>query len=489
MEIELKLALDPRDLPRLKRHPALSGAKPQFRTLHSVYYDTPDFALMGRGIAYRLRRVGYHWVQTVKAESASVGALSSRPEWEVQVADNQPDFSVLPPEALACFDGVDHTLLAPVFITEFKRQTWQIEIGETRAEVAVDVGQILAGECKAGLCEVEIELKSGLPVDLFDLALRLHGDVPLLVEPRSKAARGYALAGAYLPAPVKAIQPPLTPRMPAGEAWRAIVRAALTQATANVPGFLAEPENIEYLHQLRVALRRLRVAASLAKGLGLDRPGWENGLRDVMHKLNPARDWDVFLEGTLPRATEVFENDAIGEPLLHQIQQTAAKARQLAQDAVVAPEFTRLIMEIGRGLLDPVDVDSTAKAWSAHVLEERWKDLHKRGRKITKLGPGGRHEVRIAAKRMRYAAEAFDVLYGKRARKYLVCLAALQDGLGLANDVAMASQLLRGIGGRHPQLAFDCGRIVGMLVVMARNHGDLAGRQWRDLLEAPLFWR
>lgn len=79
-EIELKLALSPDQVSRLKQSAPLLGLKPHRRMLESVYYDTPDFALFKQGVALRVRKVGRRWIQTVKAESASLGALSSRPE-------------------------------------------------------------------------------------------------------------------------------------------------------------------------------------------------------------------------------------------------------------------------------------------------------------------------------------------------------------------------------------------------------------------------
>lgn len=489
MEIELKLALDSRHLHRLKRHPLLASVKPVSRLLHSVYYDTPDFALMRRGIAYRLRRVGYHWVQTVKSEAEAVGALTSRPEWEVRVAGNTPDFSVLPAEALALFQDIDLNLIAPLFVTEFKRLTWLIQARGSAMEVALDAGAIYAGEASQPLSELEIELKSGTAAALFDLALDLLGAAPLKVEPRSKAARGYAMAGAYQPAPVKAIRPELDAGMPAGQAWCAIVHAALVQVGANVPGFLSQPDNIEYLHQLRVGLRRLRAAAGLRKSLGWARPEWDVVLRDLMHSLNPARDWDVFLDETLPRVLAGFVDDPIGEALLSQIQRAAARARKTAQDAIASPAFTRLILEIGQGLLASTETEVLARDWSTQVLGERWDDLRKQARKMDKLGPGGRHEMRIAAKRLRYAADAFESLYGKRGRKFIAGLATLQDDLGLANDVVVAANLLRGLGLKQPALAFDCGRMVGLLTLTTQAHGEDAGRQWQTLVKLPHYWR
>jgi hypothetical protein len=197
MEIELKLALPAGHAAKIRRHPLLREIKPTTRKLHSVYFDTPDFALMRRGIALRLRRVGYHWVQTMKAEARAVGAMSSRPEWETSVAGGaDPDFAVLPREALDLLKGIDLKRVVPAFITEFQRTAWHLEVGRSRVELALDQGAILAGEARASISEVELELKLGRPADLFGLADALLDLLPLRVEPRSKAERGYQLCDA-----------------------------------------------------------------------------------------------------------------------------------------------------------------------------------------------------------------------------------------------------------------------------------------------------
>lgn len=490
MEIELKLALDARHAAALARQPELAGCPRKRQALHSEYFDTPDFALMRRGIALRLRRVGHHRVQTLKAETGQVGALTRRPEWEVAVAGARPDFAVLPREALELLHGIDLAGIVPVFVTEFRRVTWQVPLADGgAAEVALDRGEIRAGEVRAPLSELEIELKSGDEAGLFTLADGLLRRLPLRVEPRGKAQRGYLLAGARVAAPVRAVRPALHARQDAGEAWAAIVRAALAQLVANVPGFLEQPDDIEYLHQLRVALRRLRAAAALSGGLGIDAPAWVAELRALMQALNPARDWDVFMEETLPRALAHLSAMPPSPALLDALRAAAARARAEAQRAVAAPACTALVLRLERLLLTPPHARVTARDWSAALLDKRWKNLRKLAVGMERRGPGGLHEMRIAAKKLRYAADALAPLHGKRAEAFLKALAALQDGLGQANDVHVAMQLLRDLRPVDAPRAFEAGLMAGVLAGESGRHGEASAELWRRLAKTRAFWR
>jgi triphosphatase len=501
MEIELKLALPARHVARVRRHTLLAEIKPVRQKLHSIYFDTPAFDLMRRGIALRVRRVGYHWVQTLKAESRAVGAMSSRPEWEMAVAGGaSPDFAVLPDDAMALLKGVNLKRIAPAFITEFQRTTWMIVRGEDRAELALDVGKISSGkthadeprvEAQQDISEVEIELKSGAPGFLFDVAVQLLEQAPLTIEPRSKAERGYILSGALSPAPVKASRPVLSRAQTAGETWNAMMQAALTQLVANVPGFLERPQDIEYLHQIRIALRRLRAGVALAKNMEASDPGRDAALRELMYGLNPARDWDVFLHETLPEALTILADTHPDEALLSRVQEVAAQMRQLAQAQFQSPGFTRLILDIGRSLLiPPVFVDMPdANVWAAQTLEKRWQTLRKRCRNFARLDPDERHRARIAAKKMRYAADAFAPLFGKRSTRFISALAALQNGLGRSNDAHVGMQLLRALAQKSVPLRFDLGRIDGALEAEVARHAHLSGAIWRRLARAKTFWR
>jgi triphosphatase len=511
MEIELKLALPPRHAARIRRHALLREIKPDKRTLHSVYFDTPEFELMRRGIALRVRRLGYHWVQTLKAEARAVGAMSSRPEWEMAVAGGaSPDFAVLPPAALDLLQGIDPARIAPAFVTEFQRTTWRIVRGENEAELALDIGEIQAGEARHAISEIEIELKSGATAFLFDLADELVQQGALYIEPRSKAERGYCLCGATTPAPVKSVRPKVHASQSANEVWNALMQAALMQLVANVPGFLERAHDIEYLHQLRIALRRLRTGMTLAKGRKSPQLPQSNRtvepLRDVMRNLNPARDWDVFLHETLPKTLAALgepvapiqssTNAACEESVFAQIREFAAESRQQAQTELRSSVFTHLVLDLGRSLLAESEVaasqeakDIDARQWAAAILEKRWLTLRKRCRRFARLSPDERHLARIAAKKLRYAADAFAPLYGKRGLRFIAALADLQNALGRANDAHVGARLLQSMPKKSIALSFDLGRIDGALQVEGARHSHISAVIWRRLAQSRLFWR
>jgi len=507
MEIELKLALPPGLAARIRRHPLLQAIKPLKRTLHSIYFDTPAFDLMQRGIALRLRRVGYHWVQTMKAEARAVGAMSSRPEWEMAVAGGaSPDFAVLPQAALDLLTGIDLAQIAPAFITEFQRTTWQVSRDEDQAELALDIGNIKSGEATQAISEIEIELKAGAPDFLFEIAAQLLEQTPLHLEPRSKAERGYGLCGAQSAAPLKAVRPEFSPHQSAGAAWNAVMQASLAQCVANVPGFLERPDEIEYLHQLRISLRRLRVGITLARALGRPAPAWDMPLRESLRGLNAARDWDVFLAETLPKTRKLLDRQSLLDSDLQTALAAAAQqARQQAQAQLLAPTFSRLILAIGRDLLTIPAAPKMpeARQWAAKILEKRWLALRKRCRNFAKLSPEERHMARIAAKKMRYAADAFIPLYGKRGARFIDALAALQNSLGSANDAHVGALMMhalidkaRNTKKRKPEarkpdaaLAFDLGRIAGALETEVGRRANLSGTIWRRLAQSRLFWR
>lgn len=487
MEIELKLALASGDVPKLRRHSLLKGVRSTRSALYSIYFDTPGFDLFRRGVAFRLRRVGYHWVQTVKVAARASGALSSRPEWEVQITGNQPDLAVLPAEARSHIEDVMDRLV-PCFETEFRRTTWLLDRDGDSVEVALDQGEIRAGEQSLPISEIELELKSGDSAALFQVAELLLEAVRLGLEPRSKAQRGYTLAGALEAKPCKAICPDIDRRLPAGEAWRRMVLAALTQFSANVPGFLENGQDPEYVHQLRVAVRRLRALLGLGRQAGLEPPSWRDDFKWLMGELSPARDWDVLVTETLPRVRSGLAAPEALDILMADAQAARDQSNGRVRQALTSRRLVSAVLAAEAGLMHGHVDGVEAMVWARDALERRYKQFRKAGKGFAELDAAERHRLRIAAKRLRYVIDGFLPLYGAKAGRYLAKIVRLQDVLGVANDMVIAHDLLAGLAkGRSAVQA--AGIVEGYLACEARQRGEALAEVAAAALKAKPFWR
>lgn len=195
-EIELKLALAETGPDTLRHHPRLADLATTRRRLGNTYYDTPEGALAAAGMALRLRRIDGLTRQTLKTRGQGSGGLSQRGEWEWEVTGPGLDLdglTGLPPVA----DLVPGVLerLTPRFTTDFLRETRLYHEGETRIELALDLGEIRAGERQVTIRELELELLDGEADRLLTLAESLAESVPLRPSDTSKAARGDALLG------------------------------------------------------------------------------------------------------------------------------------------------------------------------------------------------------------------------------------------------------------------------------------------------------
>jgi len=507
IEIELKLAVAAKDHARLRRSPLLKGKRPEKQQLYTVYFDTPDFELMQRGIAWRLRRVGYHWVQTVKVASRSTGTLSRRGEWEVQVTGNLPDLAVLPEEARVQVAEFANRL-QPCFETAFERSLWHLrpagEPGsECLVEVALDRGEVRAGDRVETLSELELELKEGQPLALFGLADALLEAAPMTLEPRSKAQRGYTLAGALTPRPLKYSRPPLTADLPARLAWQRLIGACLVQFSGNLNGVLAAEAEVEYVHQLRVALRRLLAFASLAKWLadgkggtrdGETRPAWFAEIKWLLGEIGPARDWDVFAHETLPRVRAALAGSDRLAPLEAAMQGVREGAHARARTALSSARALRAILAVEAELVDAGQQPPDGKgqhtgAWARKVLRRRHASLLQAGHAFEQMTAPERHRLRIAAKRMRYAVDGFFPLHeGKALQSFQADMSTLQDILGVANDVVVAQQLLGELGS-DPELSRACGFIEGFLVAERQAGESALQERVGQLLATPPYWK
>ena len=475
-ETELKLEVHPQDLAALLRHPLLKAQPARRERLFNTYFDTSTLTLRAQRMAVRERRVGRRTLLTVKTAGQSVGGLSRRGEWEAPTRPGAFDFATLVTDpALGVQLASVAWQLVPVFRTDFTRRSWVLQHGEARVEVALDQGFIGTGNARGNhrqpILELELELLDG-PVDaLLDLAHTLalgpqgqaSSALRLLPANRSKAERGYALFMGEKLQPVKAVALQLQAGMHPVQAFRAAALSCLTHLQANeagvlhpgTEGLLPDPE---FVHQARVALRRLRTGLRVFRAHLPARfaAHWSAEWRLLTNQLGDARNWDVF-------ATEWMPELVAGEPppssapegsaqaLEAWVQQQRRDAWQRAADALSSRDHALRLLAFTRAVLclQPADPPAAAQTgdglaiWARATLRERHASLRQQARAARRMGPEGRHALRISLKKLRYAQEFLATLLPpKRVARSTAVLADAQELLGRLNDLSTAHALL-----------------------------------------------
>jgi len=497
LEIELKLVCDPAGLPALLDHPALSdlAGAPEERLL-STYFDTPDRALRAHQLALRIRREGRVWIQCLKGAGSYLGGLHQRVEHEARVEGRALDLSKLPVTGAwgELFRGpIDPQALQPCCVTDIRRRRTTVH-GENgaRIEVALDRGTIRAGRRRSKLCELELELQEGDPVELFRLAHRLVERVPLRVEPLNKAEHGYRL-GADAPAVIsKAKVPELDSAQDLYSALRASLAECVRHYHGNEAAVLAA--EVEGVHQLRVALRRLRACANVFKPF-LE-PTARNALRLEVGWLNevlgPIRDWDVFMEGLQPLQRMRQEDKGLQRLLASGRRLRCAHHQELLQ-RMRSTRYTAFQLMLGEWVLaPPLTADAPRSEAVAVFARKVLKRLHRRlrrdGAQFDELGTDARHRLRIRTKRLRYALQFFGRLYdADRSKRLADALAAVQDSLGALNDLAVVERLMDEAGSGSQALTRAL--VDGWSLAHAHHQMDHAREAWDGFLAAPRPWK
>lgn len=170
------------------------------RHLGNIYFDTPDQQLRQHDIGLRIRRFDDVFVQTLKTAGRVVAGLHQRPEYNAEHDSNNPNLALHPIDAWP--EGLDveqvQNTLQPLFSTNFTREQWLIGMPDgSQVELAFDQGEVVSGDKRDPICEVELELKSGQTEALFSLARTLAEEGGMRLGNLSKAAKGYRLATGY----------------------------------------------------------------------------------------------------------------------------------------------------------------------------------------------------------------------------------------------------------------------------------------------------
>jgi len=286
--------------------------------------------------------------------------------------------------------------------------------------------------------------------------------------------------------PVKAEPVRLRGRMTLEDAFQAIALNCVRQIDANVPGVLKQ--NVESLHQMRVGLRRLRALLAMFEELAPPPVALHASVEWLSGELGPARDWDVLADSTLGLVPGI-DATALRQAAHERANAHHAHILFVLREARYAELMTQLHDWLGerrwraQGELpkDSPLAERAAKA-ALPLLRHAEKRLARRIGGLEEGDAAGRHRVRIAAKKARYAAEFFrDLLPARRVKRYVGHLEKLQDRLGHLNDLAVADHLLEELKGGSSQVAKQAAYVRGYVAASSEAGSQGLGKTLADV--------
>lgn len=497
METELKFQVPAAQRDAVRR--AVATASAVTTRLQAIYADTPGRDLAAAKLAWRLRKEGRVWVQALKGPG---DGLAQRLEHEVRLPAQrgEPVFDAGRHAGSAAGERLAEVLaqvrlgaagarggglgdagepVEPVYRTDIRRTHRRIRSGGALIEIAHDRGHLIAGEAVAEVDEVEFELIQGPRTALVELAQRWVQRHGLWWDCRTKSERGHRLAlGQHEVSAPKAGRLRWAPPIDAAVLFERALLACLAHALPNAAE-LAEPAELAQLdtgpparaaaaahvHQLRVALRRLRSVLRELAPFGADAASaraLEQSWRSPFAALGTTRDLQVQRNSLWPQL------QAAGGPPLEWPQAAPAAA---PADVVTAREFNRAALATlalawhspqpadpgvpaaAAASAAPSAASSAVSSSAPHApLETQARALLRRLWRRTQSDTKGfatapveqQHRLRKRLKRLRYVLDFLGPLYPRKAlRAFQAELANALDALGALNDVQTAAAACR----------------------------------------------
>jgi CHAD domain-containing protein len=421
--------------------PELGGRPLPSRIFVSTYHDTPDLRLARDGVTFRHRVEDGAGLWQLKLPRGA-----ARIELEHAGPPARPPAEML--ELLAAY--LRGRELVPVARLRTRREGVRAQ----GADVVEDSVAVLEHQrVTRRFREIEVELLDGDERTLrrLEKALRRAG-----AEPGSFTPKLYrALDLAYPPEPDV-----LEPGAPVRDELAAAFREQYRRILAHDPGTRLGTD-IEDLHQLRVATRRMRAFLRAARPV-VD-PAWDEGLRAELgwlgSALGPARDLDVLLEYLEPEVEALQEDAEPARGLLESIRSERAAARAAVVDALSSDRYLQLLDRLEEAGQEPHLVRDDVT-----LVQIWWNEFRRTRRAIAKLGDDpaddALHAARIRVKRARYAAELAANELGARGSAFVTAAKDMQDVLGEHQDAVVAEERVRAWLGTSPWATFAGGRLV-----------------------------
>ena len=445
LERELKLDVEPGfRLPRLPGRPLAP------RVFVSRYYDTPDHRLARHGVTLRCRIEKRQPLWQVKLPRSAARLELELPGSSVRLPD---EFGRL----LRVYTR--EAVLGPIATLRTRRTGVLVhEQARPVAEVVLDSVAVLDGRTvKRRFREVEVELVGSGDEEVLERVgalLRAGGARESEGTPKVFRALGLDFSIEVQPS-----GPSATPLD-----WvLALMRTQLQVIRAHDPG-IRLGEDPEELHQMRVAVRRLRALLRAARPMFASKP--IEAIREELAWLGTVlggpRDLDVLRDYLRGEVAALDSPDrSAGRRLLRRLDRVRVQAREDLLAGLDSPRYFTLLDRIEETISHPpvADVDVSLD----EVAAREWRKLRRTVKSLPETpGDAALHEVRIKAKRARYAAELAATAVGQPAERFVELVKKLQDILGEHQDAAVAEARLRELAKEAPGERTDF--VAGLLV-------------------------
>jgi CHAD domain-containing protein len=481
MELELDLAPDDAArLPRLALLAPMKSGRARARPVRIVWHDSPDHALAADGLALAEQRPFWRLERLAMQRLGAPAEVVVTDRTTAALGHALPD----PRVPLVAFEGRAQTL------------TLGGEQGAIVLTLLNGVVRTLASEHRISRVRLE-----GDAAAVQSLATAITGELRLSVACTSLA--GEALAVVTGVPPAQSTGPAeLPPGLGTAAAFAHVADHLGGVILHFAPAAASGRDGPEPVHQMRVAVRRLRSAIKVF-GRALHCPTVEAadaGLKALAARLAPTRDWDVFLTETAVAITNAFPDEKRLQRLLAAAERRRRGYHEALRAYLGGSEFRGLGIALAclaasqdwHAELDEAQQGELAVPlddFAARELNRRLKRLVQVDGHLAGLEPPALHAIRLRAKRLRYAAEIFSLLYpAKASSRYLRRLSKLQDRLGTLNDGAVAASLLAELGESGGGHAFAIGLVLGFLGANSVRVRARIEQSWDRFSRSAAFW-
>jgi len=499
-EVELKFGVPPEKRSALLK--ALRGGDFCSQRMLEIYYDTSDGKLASHGVSLCLRKEGPDWIQTTKAETqdplrrlehnvrlVSPGVSPGRAGIPTLSLERHRGASIFPLIAQA-LQPIEREDLRGALIERFRidvlRRTRTAYSGDSRIELVFDTGTIRHADQTLLVCELELQLKAGAIADLFALAELWATRTGLWISSASKSSRGENLIHDRINGvAVTAVTRKIHGREGKLHFLRLTLQNCLQQIIGNMSEIAAGATDQQFSHQLRIGLRRIRIALCELNNFGVNiNRTWEPIFAEAFQTLGQDRDDEMIMP------TILHDMHLAGINYAWTVAEIPKE--RTARAVVTAVPFQRAVLEI----LSYCDIALAAaqhqkyshkalKQKLSRILDKLHKQLSMQIQQFPELSATRQHQVRKRIKRLRYLSEFVASMFGRRqVSQYLKPWCKAQDALGKGNDyrVGMQAILADSVSAQSKAAALD------WLDSHIQNSVTESSLALRKALKKPAFW-